>query len=69
MNAHLPAGALVPLVTRHTDIAIAAPLRGTTTLPPVAWERIGQRAPVRIASGARAPDHPLPPPRRGRARL
>lgn len=53
MNAHLPAGALVPLVTRHTDIAIAAPLRGTTTLPPVAWERIGQRAPVRIAPGAR----------------
>lgn len=60
MNAHLPAGALVPLVTRHTDIAIAAPLRGTTTLPPVAWERIGQRAPVRIAPGARAPDDPLP---------
>ncbi|WP_143294494.1 hypothetical protein, partial [Burkholderia pseudomallei] len=62
MNAHLPAGALVPLVTRHTDIAIAAPLRGTTTLPPVAWERIGQRAPVRIARGARAPDDPLARP-------
>ncbi|WP_175919695.1 GTPase [Burkholderia pyrrocinia] len=60
MNANALPDTLASTLTRHTDIAPEVVPRTSPSLPPVDWRKIGQSAPVRIASGARTPYDPLP---------